>query len=98
MLLDDVVAAEPNEVIPVAQLILHVGPTRLATMDPELALIPIRSAAGDLADGAVLDAFHAFEIAGLMAALRAGHNVQVLLGGIFVGGQHLANAGSVGAD
>ena len=41
MLFDDVVAAEPGEVIPVAHLPLHVAPAGLLWMNPDGPLIPV---------------------------------------------------------
>ena len=40
MLLDDMVAAEPDEVVPVAELVLGVTPARLALVSPDR---PLRS-------------------------------------------------------
>ncbi len=45
-----------------------------------------------------MDAFHRLEVAGLVPALGAGDDAQVLLLGFFVGGQHLADAGAVDGD
>jgi len=50
MLFDDVVAAEPQEVIPVAELVLGVAPARLALVRPDVSLIPEDTAPDDIAD------------------------------------------------
>ena len=55
MLLDDVIAAEPGEVVPVADLPLHVAPGRLAVDDPDLAAVPVCLGVEDVADRPVLD-------------------------------------------
>ena len=67
-------------------------------LEPEDALVPVAAPADDVADVAVVDALHRFEVAGLVAALGAGHDRQVLLLGLLGGGQHLADAGAVDAD
>ena len=41
VLLDDVVAAEPDEVVPVAELVLGVAPARLALVGPDGPLVPV---------------------------------------------------------
>ena len=45
-----------------------------------------------------MDPLQALEVAGLVAALGAGDDRQVLLLGLLVGGQHLADAGAVDGD
>ena len=72
MLLDDVVAAQPGEVVPVAHLVLHLGLVLLVRLEPEHALVPVAAAGRDVADFAAVDALHRFEVAGLVAPLRAG--------------------------
>ena len=84
VLLDDVVAAEPDEVEPVADLLLDVGPAGLALVGPDGALIPVDLAAGEVADGSVVDSLQALEVAGLVPALGAGDDRQVLLLGLLV--------------
>ena len=55
VLLDDVVAAEPDEVVPVAHLVLGVAPARLALVGPDRSLVPVDAARGDLADRPFMD-------------------------------------------
>ena len=45
-----------------------------------------------------LDAFDGFEVAGLVAALGAGPNAELLLFGQLLGLEHLADAGAIDAD
>ena len=47
---------------------------------------------------AVVDPLHALDVAGLVPALGAGDDGQVLLLGLLGGRQHLADAGAVDAD
>src|SRR5690348_895209 len=55
LLLDDVIAREPGEVEPVAQLPLHVAPLALARIVPEGAAVVVGVDGDDLADGAVVN-------------------------------------------
>ena len=98
VLFDDVVAAEPEEVIPVADLVLGVAPAGLALVGPDVALVPVdlRRTRSPMAPSWIR--FRRFEVAGLVAALGAGDDRQALLVGFFVGGQHLADAGAVDGD
>ena len=52
---------------------------------PQDALVPVAAAADDVADVAAVDALHRLEVAGLVAALGAGHDGEALLLGLFVG-------------
>src|SRR5437762_11191979 len=97
MLLDDMIAANPGEVIPVAELILHIRLPGLAGFHPDAALIPVNASAGDLAEGAVLEAFHSFEIPRLVPSLRSDANGQTLSVRLFVGFESAADAWAVHA-
>src|SRR6202011_3890324 len=50
VLLDDVVAANPGEVVPVAHLVNEVAPVLLPRPAPEHSLIPVAARADDVAD------------------------------------------------
>ena len=63
VLLDDVVAAEPEEVIPVADLVLGVAPAGLALACPDGAPIPVHLAADEIADRPVVNPLQAFDVA-----------------------------------
>jgi hypothetical protein len=62
VLLDIVIAGEPGEVVPVADLPLGVGPLGLAVDDPDLAAVPVALGVDDIADGAVVDAADGFAV------------------------------------
>src|SRR5512135_1066760 len=98
VLLADVVAREPGEVEPVAELPFHVAPARLAGLHPEAPLVPEAAARGDLADRAVAESSHALDVAGLVLALGAGDDGQVLRLGLLVRLEDLADPGAVRAD
>src|SRR5262249_21202018 len=72
VLLDDMVAAQPGEVVPVPKLVDHVAPIRLSLVSPDSALVPVATAAGNVAEFASSDLSHHFQITRLVAALRAG--------------------------
>ena len=79
VLLDDVIAGEPGEVVPVADLPLGVAPAGLAVDDPDLAAVPVALGVDDVADGAVVDAADGFAVVGRVAALRAGGDAELFL-------------------
>ena len=95
VLLDDVIATQPGEVIPVAQLPLHVAPTRLLRVHPDGTLVPVAAGGGNFADGPVVDALHGLEVAGLMAALGADADGDPLGFRLLISGEHGADAGPV---
>src|SRR6202158_3507882 len=66
MLLDDVITTEPGEVVPVAQLPLHISPAFLLRINPDGSLIPVDACRNDGAEGAVVDTFQSFDIPDLM--------------------------------
>src|SRR2546423_7058590 len=83
VLLDNVVAGKPGEVVPVSELPFHVTPALLAVNNPDRPAIPVGPAVNELADRAVVKAFNGFIIPAQMTALGAGHNAQALLPGEF---------------
>src|SRR5262249_34288791 len=98
VLLDDVVAAQPSEVVPVAHLVLEVLPLLLARIGPQNALVPVTVPADDLADVAVVDTLHHLQVAALMPPLRAGDNADLLLLRRLVRLEHLPDAGAIDGD
>ncbi len=98
VLLDNVIAREPCEVQPVAQLPLGVGPRRLTVAVPQAALIPEHLARHDLADRAIFNPSDRRLVIRLMTALGADADAQALLQREFVRGEHRAHAGRVNCD
>ena len=105
VLLDDVIAAGPDEVVPVAHLVLHFGQVRtllakrVAGEDPEQRdrpAVPIDPHRQDVADGAVVDPLDRFDILRLMMALQADADLEVLLLRLGGGGDHAVDADRVG--
>ena len=99
VLLDDVVAAEPEEVVPVAELVLGVAPARLALAGPDVPLVPVDAGRDQVADRARRGSASCSR--GSAAWWRRwvpATTQRLLLLGLLVGGQHLADAGAVDAD
>ena len=103
VLLHDVVAAEPVEIIPVPHLILHLG--KLAAclgfhfgtlIYPHPRVVPVNAGSVNVADSAAVQFVHPAAIHGLVMALEADHHVEFFgfcLGGSF---HHTAHAGGIG--
>ena len=73
------VAAQPDIVIPVANLLLQLGGAVVAAMPDRPAVDPVGAQRVDVANRAVPEALDRLHIAPLVAALRPGDNLQVLL-------------------
>ena len=69
MLLADLIAAGPDEVVPVVALKLHIGHARLAVAIPNTATVPVHAHQVDFTNGAVMQHFHVVDVALLVAAL-----------------------------
>ena len=95
VLFDVEVAAQQGEVVPVAHLPDHVGPTGLARLDPDAAAVVVRLQAEDVADRAAVDAPHHLAEAVVVPQAQAGDDRQVFRLGPLAGGQHGADAGRV---
>src|ERR1019366_666921 len=98
VLFTDVIAGEPGEVKPIADLPFDIGHVGGAGGVPETALIPVAAGGGDGADVAAVDVLHRFDVAGLITALGAGHHGQVVAVGFLERSQHHADAGAIDAD
>ena len=96
VLLVDVVAAEPIEIIPVSHLIFHFGLACLAWIVPHAAADPIDTAAHDVANFAVVNAVNGLAVVALVMALQTHHYVQFFLLGLLGSFQHAANTWAVG--
>ena len=91
-LLHDVIAAEPPEVPPVAQLPFHIRPAVAPWMDAEGARVIGRVHADDAADGAVVDPLVGRPLREAVPPAEAGHEVEPLLSCVLGGLDHLAHA------
>ena len=78
MLLDVVVARQPGEIEPVANLVLHLAPLGLAAAVPEVAGIVVLLDGDDVADRAVLNALHRLADAFLVPPAQPGDDGQLL--------------------
>ena len=72
VLLDVEVAREPGEVVPVAHLVVHVGPVGLARLGPAAAAVVVGEQRDDLADRPVVDAPDGLAEAVVVAQAEAG--------------------------
>ena len=95
VLLDDVIARQPGEIEPVAQLPFHVAPVRLARLVPQCARVVGAVQGHNVADGAVVDALHRLALGVFVAITEAGHNRQILLLRFTARFEDGANAGRV---
>ena len=99
VLLDDVIAGEPGEIQPVANLPLDVcSRPGCRVVAPEAALVPIHLSAQDFADRAVVDPLDRRDVLGLMPALRADADAKALLFREFIRREHGPDAGRVDRD
>src|SRR5690606_14035851 len=78
VLFADVISGEPDEVVPVVHLVLHLGrrPTQLlreflAFTGPHTGAVPVGARRADFTDGAVVEAFDRLEVHALVMALEA---------------------------
>ena len=62
VLLDDVIAAEPGEVVPVANLVFHFGLLGSARPDPHAAGVKVRAHVLQRSDHAVVKLFDGFVV------------------------------------
>src|SRR4051812_12878871 len=72
MLFADVIAAEPSEEVPVADLVLELGEAAaIEWLLCRVAAVPVAAKSDEVADFAVVDPLDSFLIRRLMAALKA---------------------------
>ena len=79
VLFADVVAAQPDVMVPVANLAFEFGVAMVPAMPDGPAVDPVGAQGDDVANGTVLDALDGFDVARLVAALGAGSHLQALL-------------------
>jgi hypothetical protein len=98
MLLDDVVAAQPQEVVPVVNLIGGIRLTGTAIAEPDASAIPGATGGNDVPDGSLMDAADRFDVPFLMAALGAGDDGEFFGVGLVDEGITQACPGSIDGD
>src|SRR5438445_6790642 len=103
VLLDDVIATNPSEVVPIAHLIFHLGelaPVMLvqlgAALKPRCLAVPIGAHGNNVPDSTVMQSLDGLEISFVIMSLQPNHNFQILLLRFFCGGKKSPDAGSVG--
>jgi len=98
VLFANVIAAQPDVMVPIANLLLHFGVAVFPAMPDGAAVDPVCAQGHHIANRAILDAFDGFKITGLMAALRAGGDLEVFLLRQFGGPLHQAATRTVHRD
>jgi hypothetical protein len=96
VLLDDVIARQPVEVVPVIHLILGFRLLLIAIANPDAAPVPVRACQDDVADRTFLKLLDRLLVPRLVMPLQAHGNRQVLLLGDLVGCQHATHSRGIG--
>src|SRR5690606_39524839 len=92
MLLNNMVTAEPVEVIPVAHLVFHFGLLRLTWAYPHAATVPINLTRYNITQCPILYTFYLLAVVGLPAALQSYDHVEFLPFRLVGRGKHPAYA------
>ena len=93
--LDDHVAARPDEVLKVMELVFHFRLLGSARSDPGAVVTPVGPQKEQVAQRTVANPLDAFDVSGAMAALQAHANLQPLLLGQLVALHQRAEAGRI---
>src|SRR5690606_38735678 len=96
VLLYDMVATQPIEVIPITHLVFHFGLFRFTRAYPYAPAIPIHLARYDVAQRAILYALDGLAVIGLVTALEAHNHIQLLPLGFLRCCQHPAYPWNIG--
>ncbi len=95
-LFHQVIAAQPAEQVPVADLVFHFAERRrLRRALAAAGHVEVGPQVQDLAHGAVANLLNARQVVALVATLQAGHHGEPLPSGFLVGGHQQAIAGRV---
>ena len=97
VLLADVVAGEPGEVVPVLDLILHLGLAGTAIAEPDAVAVPVDPRQDQFAVLAVVNFLDPALVARVVAALQADNHLEALFVSQLVGLHELVEAGGVHA-
>ncbi len=99
MLLGDVVAADPGVVVGVAELVGDLGHARLARRAGAIGgPVPEGAEVDQFAERAVVDSLDGLLVEGVVVALEADADFEILLFGHLGGRQHAANSRSIDSD
>ena len=98
VLLDDVVAADPVEEVPVSHLVFEFRLAFAAIVNPGSRSIPIHSADEDVANDALFQLLHRFFVRSFMSSLQANGDREVLFFGFRTGFQNTADPGSINSN
>src|SRR5438093_7554131 len=99
VLLDDVVSTEPHEVIPIAHLVLHFGQLTTgllfqvgALFEPGRGAIPVNAHGSDVANRALVQPLHCFNVRLLMMTLQTDSDLEILLFRFGSGGEEFSDS------
>src|ERR1044071_2979501 len=102
VLFDDVVATNPDKVIPIAHLILHLGQFAAVFLlqfsprfYPGRRAVPINPHGHDVADRSIVQSLDGLKIIRLVPPLQAHADLQILLLRFLGGGKHPADTGRI---
>ena len=95
VLLGDVIAAQPVEVVPIAHLELELGLPFLARVNPNATVVPVGTDQVDVAESAIVQALHGLQVARLVMTLQADADLQVLFLGFLGCGENAADSGTI---
>jgi len=105
VLLDDMVAANPGEVVPVAHLVFHFGELVAALLfeigapiEPGRLAVPIAAHGYDVANGAVVEPLEGLAIAFVIMPLQTDDYLKPFLFGFRSRGHEAPDAGGIGGD
>src|SRR5207247_10748090 len=95
VLLANMIAAEPDIMIPIAHLLLHLCGALIATMPDRAAVDPVSSKRHHVSDCSIVNAFDSFDVTWPMPALRASRHFQIFFLCLFSGGINRSDAVTV---
>ena len=83
MLFDDMIAAEPREVVPVADLMLHLRFARFTRLDPDASGVEVGTQELNFTDRAVMDSVDHFAVLDFVSQMMPNGDQQLFLFGLF---------------
>jgi hypothetical protein len=95
VLFDNVIATEPDEMIPVVDLVMHLAHAGTAGAAPDVADVKEGAGVTEIAEETVMNLSNGLEMIGGVAQVMPNGNAQPLSPGLLVGGFDLAIAGGI---
>ena len=103
VLLDDVIAAQPSEVVPVAHLVFHFGLARACAGEPRACPVPVNAeqlqvAIVDPTQFAIVYPLDGLDVPGLVMTLKPDRHLEALLLGLGIGRHDPLNPRPISRD